>query len=154
MARLCLLLFLSSGSGRCLRRRIQHQLGPGSLALRKWIASGRARALPRLRLLSSLSRRWRGFRWLLRWCRFGATGGICRAGVLRQEVPHCLGRLLRSSKALCKTLNGRSKQPCGGANRVSRNGTLSASLISVRFSHRWCSSNWPLTSRWPVLSPL
>ncbi len=128
MVRLCSLIFLFSRLGWRLRHRIQRQLGLGSLELRERVASGRAGVLSRLRILSRLGGRWHRLHWLLSWCRSSATGGGCRAGALRQEVPHCLGRLMPSSKTLHKTLHGRSKQSVGETGE-SRKGTLSASLI-------------------------
>lgn len=48
VARLGPFLFLSHRSGRCLRYRVQHCLGPGSTALRDWITSGQARTMTEL----------------------------------------------------------------------------------------------------------
>ncbi len=67
------------------------QLGPGPLALGKRVASSRAGALSKLRLLCRQSGQWRRFWWLLCWRRSGTTGGHCRAGTFRQEVSHSLG---------------------------------------------------------------
>ncbi len=106
VARLGPFLFLSLGSGRCLRCRVQHYLGPGSLALRKLIASGQTGAMAGLRLGNWLSSLRYGFPWLLCLRHLGATGSSYRAGALWQEV--------RGSEAFSKALDCRSKQASPG----------------------------------------
>ncbi len=106
VARLGPLLFVPGWSGGLLRRRIQGDLGPGSLALREGGASCRAwvpSIWPTLRR-SGLRGGWRWFCCLLSRCRPGATGSSRRAGALREEVSHCLRQLLSLCEAFSKAL--------------------------------------------------
>ncbi len=53
----------------------------------------------------------------------GVTRSSCRAGALRQEVSHCLGRLLCSCELFSKALYCRTKQ-AGGGDRGVKEGDL------------------------------
>ncbi len=82
-------LFLSHRSGRRLGHWVQHNLGPGSLALRRRAASSRTR---------SVSRRRPGF-WLgSRWRCLGRLGSQHRSGATRASFG--AGALLAGSVAL------------------------------------------------------
>ncbi len=112
VARLGHLLLLPGWSGRLLRHSIQGILGPGSLALREVVASCRAWA-PSISPLLWRSGLWGGWRWfgcLLSRRRFGATGSRRRAGAFREEVFHCLRRLLSLRVTFSEALHSWSKQ--------------------------------------------
>ncbi len=118
LARLCPLHFLFNRSGRRLRCRIQHQLWPGSLALQERVASGRAGALSRLRLLRRLSRCRCRFRWLLCWCRSGATDGCCRAGRLGRKFRIAWDDFCAAVKRSANPSTPGPNSPIGGDRRV------------------------------------
>ncbi len=137
-ARLCPLLFLSRRSGQRQRRMIQHQLGPGSLALRELAERERCRG----------SGFWAG------WMGEGAGFTSCWDGAgLRRldavaEMEHLGNKCCIAWDDFCMAVK-RSAKPSTAGPKIpvretgeSRKGTLSASLISVRFSHKWCSSKW------------
>lgn len=116
-----------------VRRSVQRYLRPGTLTLRREVLS-LVRALSTLRrwLWLSSCRCWLG--WLLsRHCLLVTR--FCRAGALGQ-VLHGLRRFLRCNEALGQAIY------CGGRRdrwwRLVRKAVLSASLILVRFNHKWC----------------
>ncbi len=152
-ARLGPFLFLSLRSRRHLRRCVQHYLGPGSLALQKWVASGRAWATAGLGLGSWLSSCGRGFGAVFAGCWVGAILGRLEAATELER----LGRKCRIAwDDFCAAVKRSAKPSTAGPNRPvgetgeSRKGTLSASLISVRFSHRWRSSTTRLAMDLPI----
>ncbi len=112
VVRLGPLLFLPGCSGGFLRRWIQGDLGPGSLALRERVASCRAWAPSISPILqrSGLQGGWRWFFCLLSRRRSGATGSRGIADAFREGVSHRLRWLLSLRVAFSKALHSWSKQ--------------------------------------------
>ncbi len=73
IARIGPLLFLSDWSGGLLRRRIQGDLGPGSLALREGVVQRVNALYPADPCQVGAQECWRCLRWLLSWRRFRVT---------------------------------------------------------------------------------
>ncbi len=112
VARLRPLLFLPGWSGGFLRRWIQGDLGPGSLALWEGVASCRtwAPSIPPTLRRSRLRGGWRWLSCLLSRHMPRMTGSSRRAGAFREEVSHRLRWLLCLREALHKALHSWSKQ--------------------------------------------
>ncbi len=147
VARLGTLLFLPGCSGGFLRRRIQGDLGPGSLAL--WEAS--PSISPTLRGSGLSSRQLRLFSCLLSGRRSGATGSRGRAGAfsvaspettsespwsIQQSPPQlvqkgCLTRPERRGRELCPPLSSPLSWARGGTP------TLSGWTLNTWWLGRW-----------------
>lgn len=74
----------------------------------------------------------------------------CCTGWFWQEVTHCLQRLLGLSEGLSKAAHCRAEQARWG--ELSRRAVLSASLISIKLSQRWCSRTTRRLIAWLIAS--